>query len=519
MYVSMELCKYHISLRKGMFIANVLFLITIDLKRVVNMFLDQQGNIVHNCDIVNANIIMYGASSRNKRVINELNIEDKVQFVLDNDVNKKGKHIDGFEIRGFEEITKNKESIILSVLSEHAAEIVRIVHKHGNNKCIFYLERTINTTIIKKQNKNCINLNNRHYKYIHVFPNLIFFKIFYSLVEKEFNIEEHLFIVDWAEEDLFDISVFINKKAENNNNIMVIDDVYMPTGLFSDEKNSNSIFLSKKMNTIVKNAEKIILHSAFFKNEGQKIIKYMLELNREKMIWICWGGDSMFDRNCMIVTNILKKIKYIYASKPRMKILEEIYGKVIKCMESNYNYFEKTERKKEEKKEGIHILLGHSAANYGNHIQGLYLLEKYKNENILIYCPLSYGDKTYAEHVICEGKKIFGERFIPTLKTMEYTQYYHFLEKVDVAIFPMTRQAGGTTITYLNALGIMIYLNYSVKQCYDTLNVHSEDIENIEHLSFSDFCKNSRCNENVTGNIQKLNEKNILGWKKILEIQ
>lgn len=483
------------------------------------MLLDQQGNIVDNCDIVNVNIIMYGASSRNKRVINELNIKDKIQFVLDNDINKKGKQIDGYEIKGIEEITKNEESIILSVLSEHAAEIVNIVHKYGNNKCIFYLERTINTTIIKEQNKNCINLNNRCYKYIHIFPNLIFFKIFYSLVEREFNIEEHLFIIDWAEEDLFNISAFINKKNKKNNNIMVIDDVYMPTGLISDEKNSNSIFLIKKTNNIVKNTEKIILHSAFLKNEGQKIIKHMLELNRENMIWICWGGDSMFEKNCMIVTSILKKIKHIYASKPRIKVLEEIYGKVIECMESNYNYFEKVERRTEKKKESIHILLGHSAADYGNHIQGLYLLEKYKNEKILIYSPLSYGNKEYAENVIYKGKKIFGERFIPILKTMEYIQYYHFLEKMDVAIFPMTRQAGGTTITYLNALDTMIYLNHSIKKCYDTLNIHSKDIQDIENLSFSDFCKNIIRNKNIESNIQKLNETNILGWKKILEIQ
>ena len=45
-----------------------------------------------------------------------------------------------------------------------------------------------------------------------------------------------------------------------------------------------------------------------------------------------------------------------------------------------------------DEKQIINILIGNSATETNNHIEVLDLLSKFKNEDIKIYVPLSYGD-------------------------------------------------------------------------------------------------------------------------------
>ena len=61
----------------------------------------------------------------------------------------------------------------------------------------------------------------------------------------------------------------------------------------------------------------------------------------------------------------------------------------------------------------IKILLGNSATESNQHKEAFELLEKYKNKNIKIYVPLSYGPEKYADEIEQLGMHIFGEKFIP----------------------------------------------------------------------------------------------------------
>ena len=100
--------------------------------------------------------------------------------------------------------------------------------------------------------------------------------------------------------------------------------------------------------------------------------------------------------------------------------------------------------------DGLNILLGNSADPSNNHIEALERLLPYKDRNIKIYAPLSYGDQDHAKEVISQGQEWFGEKFVPMTDFMPFEQYLEFLKSLDIAIFNHQRQqAMGNTITLL----------------------------------------------------------------------
>ncbi len=106
------------------------------------------------------------------------------------------------------------------------------------------------------------------------------------------------------------------------------------------------------------------------------------------------------------------------------------------------------------------VLLGNSASPTNCHSSILKLLEPFKNSNLMIFSPLSYGNyPTYRAGIIEEGKRIFGEKFIPITDFMERNEYENFLQDMDIAIFNHNRQeAMGLTISLLG-MGKTIYMN------------------------------------------------------------
>ena len=61
-------------------------------------------------------------------------------------------------------------------------------------------------------------------------------------------------------------------------------------------------------------------------------------------------------------------------------------------------------------------------------------------KDIQIICPLSDGNKEYAEAVINKGKEIFGCNFKPLQEFIPFEQYLDIVSKIDVAIFKHDRQ-------------------------------------------------------------------------------
>jgi len=151
---------------------------------------------------------------------------------------------------------------------------------------------------------------------------------------------------------------------------------------------------------------------------------------------------------------------------------------------------EVAEHSERKKSEYVNVQAGHAGHKLTNTVEALEILEKFKDENIRVYCPLSYGDEVYIDEVIKKGKEIFGRKFYPITKQMSQDKYERLLSYMDVYVHNATGQVGLGNIDINVALKNKIYMDdegvvyndYSVMQGY---NVNK--ISDIKDQSFEEF--------------------------------
>lgn len=475
------------------------------------MLIDKFGKAADR-KILNKKIIFFGASTRNKQVIDELGIHDKVLFFVDSNENKVNESMGDYFIKSINNLSGRVDCIVISVLIEppYFQQVLDCVEQY-NLECLFYTNKPFDIkNIISvdysvgsdslniKDRMNKIIKNNLEnietiskYKFIHIFPNEKFFFPFYEMLVERTNISEHLFIVDYCiKGDIYKVLEGVERKNSENHNIIVFDS-------FDIEENArkcNLIYNNIKMTNIFAFAQKILLHSLAFGERMKKMINKWADIYGNKMIWICWGGDSYYDKDSLVIM-ILQKIGKAYADSECIDRIWNNYGirAGVTPPKTTYAYVPHLDISHTYKKlEGYkYILLGHSSTGYGDIPFGLNLLQKWKDENIKIYCPLSYGSASlnYQNKVITQGKAIYGDKFIPILDFMELNQYYMLLDNMDIAVMPITEFVGVTTLSYLSFHNKKIYLNKKLIKYYQRYDIYAEDIELIKTQSFQEFLK------------------------------
>ncbi len=138
----------------------------------------------------------------------------------------------------------------------------------------------------------------------------------------------------------------------------------------------------------------------------------------------------------------------------------------------------------------INIQIGNSADPENEHFEMLEILEPYKNEDIMIYAPLSYGHQQHALEVIEQGKRIFGGKFTAITDFMPIREYNKILGKIDVAILNHNRQQGMGNIITLLGFGKKVYMRSDVTS-WSTLRkfgVHVFDVESFDLSPISADC-------------------------------
>lgn len=475
------------------------------------MLVDEFGHKANTGELI-GNIVFYGASTRNQRAVDELNISDRVLCFVDRDKAKAGQKLGDYSIEPVEYLSQRDDIIVISVLVEHMTDVSVLLRTYGH-KCLFYLSEQFNIEKVVRINWEIL-LNPAPYKYIHFFPYEKFLKPFYDMVENEMNISEHLFIVNCCYNDKYGVSDYVERKNAAYRNILTFDDIHGISHIKEKSINCNMIYDDKKIHEIFSSSQKIFLHSVFFGGLMQQYLSHWADMYGNKMNWICWGGDSYYDGDNWVVQNILKKVKTAYATQSRIDLIWKSYSIKAKYVEGcSYCYIPRNCPNTCHKGKGSKaILLGHSAADYGNHIMGLELLKKWKDEDIKIYCPLSYGDPAYRDTVIDKGREMFGYKFVPMIDFMEMEQYYEFLNGIDAALFPMTRMAAGTTLLYLSSRGKKIYLSQEMIKAFDCLNMQLYDIELIREQSFEEFFRT----DNYIGCLDN-NDLVVSAWRRILD--
>lgn len=279
---------------------------------------------------------------------------------------------------------------------------------------------------------------------------------------------------------------FINKYFDTNNHIFYI---YTDNkGLKADVSSHKNVcvFSSLKAKNVIKLA-----------NENDKIIIHYLKLSTIQMfitlfyprifnniMWVAWGADlyqwkkaihgNIFERIKTLTKNYIaltfrKRIKYFvgifppdidYFKNEINSNAQTFYASYVGGIDSTF--FQKQIRvlsleEKLARKECIKIQIGHSSSKILNHLDVLEKLSKFKNENIKLFIPLSYGDKEYGDEVHKEAIKIFGDKAICIRDMMNKDDYMEFLSNIDIVIFNTTRQIG---------LGNLIPLLYMEKKIY-----------------------------------------------------
>lgn len=192
----------------------------------------------------------------------------------------------------------------------------------------------------------------------------------------------------------------------------------------------------------------------------------------KKCYWVMWGGDlysyqqeaTTFKYKVLYFMrdNIYKKMGHLVTGTiGDYKLAQKWYGttgKHIKCFNYPSNLYKEYDISPKEHTT-INIQLGNSADPTNNHIEVLEKLKAYKDKDIKIFTPLSYGNQEYAQSVISKGKELFGEKFVALTDFMAFDKYLEFLGTIDIAIFAHKRQqAFGNTITLLG-MGKKVYLD------------------------------------------------------------
>jgi len=309
-------------------------------------------------------------------------------------------------------------------------------------------------------------------KILHLGPCDKFIPPFIEFIKDNFDFNNHLFLLtnSMSENELI-----------NHSNVKL-------SGKGKLSKVKHYALVIKKMNQ----ADKIILHSLF----NIKIVQILFfsPWLLKKCYWVMWGGDlysyQLGKRNKSwykneffrrpVIKNMGHLVTYIFGDVDLARKWYGAKGEYHECLMYLSNTYKALDVPNTQS-DKINIQIGNSADPSNNHIEILDKLLLFKDKNIRIYAPLSYGDKAHAKKVISKGKELFGDKFIALTGFIPFEEYLQFLGSIDIAIFNHKRQqAMGNTITLLG-LGKTVFIRSDTTQWQ---LFKDKNIEVLNTLSF-----------------------------------
>ena len=344
---------------------------------------------------------------------------------------------------------------------------------------------------------------------LHLFPVTAFTRGFIEFVAKNFNSDEHFFLV-YGESELQDNNDYIS-----NFNVKY----YRRIDVICNNMSTMNWMCS---------FDAIIMHH--FLNWKLCEMFAMNEHLLKKLVIYFWGGDIPYTNNKEY--NILKKrvvenCKGIITIIPEdfrlAKKLYDIDG-IVRTAEYRDDELEEiinnNKLKKHKYGEPYYIQIGHSSFETGRHFEAIDAIERFKNHNVKIFIPLAYGDKQYAKKVIAYAEDIFGEDKVEILTDfMSKGRYHEILSNIDVALFaPLDQQALGNILALLK-MGKKVYLaNKGFLYEYFTKDkgIDVFEIEKIHDESFDLFVDISQTSINHNLNImKKYYDNTVKEWNEV----
>lgn len=274
----------------------------------------------------------------------------------------------------------------------------------------------------------------------------------------------------------------------------------------------------------VKKGCSVILHSFPFSTAACLLLDKQL---LKQVTWWVWGhdlyrkhhvksGDSkgskklvyFFKLGLNVVYSPLMNILWSVILKRKLRHLRAIVvncgadedylkkkmGDSIKIFRSAYSvgYFnEDFDRLPSRSSDGItRVMIGHSAFEFLRHKVYLDKLSAYKNENMRIILPLSYGDMQYARSIADYAKDKLGDMVTVLSEGMDFISYAKLLKSIDVAIFDYEHQSALGNIYLLFLFGKKVYLSPTgvLYKSFLKEGIAVYDCKEIGEVSFLNFC-------------------------------
>jgi dTDP-N-acetylfucosamine:lipid II N-acetylfucosaminyltransferase len=299
--------------------------------------------------------------------------------------------------------------------------------------------------------------------YVHVAMNDKFIPPFIDFINDNLEAEKHVYFVFDRYHDL---------RIEKKKNIVLV----------SEFKHLISAYLI--LMRLLHSAKKIIIHGMWDRKFNW--ILFAQPWLMKKSYWMMWGGDFYYpEQQGWIKKMVIKRIQYLVTGATGdYMLVKNWYGAIgrhIKCFNYPSNIY-KEHKTIIRRRECVNIQVGNSADPSNNHTKVFEQLSKFKNANIKIYVPLSYGNKEYANSIINKGNMLFGDKFIPLTKFIPIEEYLEYLLDIDIAIFAHNRQQAMGNITTLLGYGKKVYLSKvsTLNGVFREFKIKTYDVDNID---------------------------------------
>lgn len=296
----------------------------------------------------------------------------------------------------------------------------------------------------------------RTFKYVHMMPDEKFFSPVAEMIEYGLDPNEHFFFIynmaSFPANARYGSWEKYQDWMRKYQNIYLLQNRYP---LYSNNWEENRASFDR----LLEYADKMIFHGGWNIWFMEDYFRTKLDVIQKKGTCIPWSGSKEYDRERVrFLQNVVQYVRMVATSHKELKSylvarFEPLQSAI--WIDTGLSYARITKIPPRRERKTKNILVAHSANAYTNAIETLSYLSDI-DESFQIYCITAYGAQ--AGEIEAYGKEIYGDRFTPVNRFMEYDQYVEFLSTIDAAVLGMEAMAGRNTLELLFWLGVKVYL-------------------------------------------------------------
>ncbi|MFT7531735.1 MAG: dTDP-N-acetylfucosamine:lipid II N-acetylfucosaminyltransferase [Gammaproteobacteria bacterium] len=194
----------------------------------------------------------------------------------------------------------------------------------------------------------------------------------------------------------------------------------------------------------------------------------------KKCYWHIWGKDLYYFQllpkkyfhhhiyeyfRKFVFKRVKHVVTYVKGDFDLAKEWYQVDAEYHHCLMYPSNLFKCLKEKRIERfSKKVKILVGNSSDSGNNHESIFKAISPYKEQDIELICPLSYGDTKNAQKVLKLGQQIFGNKFKPLVSFIPSDDYLNMLNELHIAFFAHHRQQGMGNLISLLSMGKKVYL-------------------------------------------------------------